>query len=357
MYRLLYSNCWEDGEVVDQALNIEHGKSYLSIASAGDNTLSMLAHNPGSVLAVDKNPAQLACLDLKRVAIEHLSYSDTLAFLGVADSNRRLRTYHLIRNALAPFARRFWDSHRTDIAHGVIHAGITERNFKRFRNLVLPLAISRHDRQQLLSDLPAEKRKQVCDKVLTRSRFCCVMRTVFSRAMVRQLRIGTYSTFYCSENGSLANIIIETVKKGFSSPEVYKNPYVMYIMTGNYHHALPLYLQKPVFNRIKRNIKALTLFSGTIDQALTEYISQRFNGFNLSDIFEYMNPYDFQLCIHRLLTRAVKGARLVYWNTLQSRNGSLFSDGRLRKMNDLAHHLFQQNRSFFYNSIEVDEVC
>jgi S-adenosylmethionine-diacylglycerol 3-amino-3-carboxypropyl transferase len=352
----MYSNCWEDAEIVNQALNITSGNIYLSIASAGDNTLSILAHDPGFVLAVDKNPAQLACLDLKRAAIKHLSYSETLAFLGITASDNRLAIYLCIRDVLTPFSRCFWDDNPKAIKQGFIHTGITERNFTRFRKLILPLILSTHDRHQLLSEIPLSARRKLCKRVLNRPRYRYIIRTVFSRPVVRQFRIGTYSTFHDSCNGALADTIKVRITRGLSSPLASKNPYLMYVMTGNYNHALPHYLQKPVFDRIKETTDRLVLFTGTLQQALTAYSDRSFNGYNLSDIFEYMNPENFHYCICQLVDRASKGARLVYWNTLQKHRASQFSNGRLRTVDDRAHSLFEKNMSFFYDTLNIDEV-
>lgn len=355
MYRVVYSNCWEDAEAVIRALNITPGKSYLSIASAGDNTLGILAHNPGFVLAVDQNPAQLACLDLKRAAIEHLSCPETLAFLGVTGSNRRIPTYKNIRNTLAPFARRFWDRNRNDIKHGIIHAGITERNFKRFRKFILPLAMSRTDQAKLIQKIPAKERSQLCSRVLHNLRYHYVMKTAFSRAIVKQLNIGSYSTFAHSGNGNLASIIMERVQKGFNSQYAHDNPYITYIMTGNYHIVLPYYLQETVFHAIKQNIQSLHVFSGTVQQVLKADDSRTFNGFNLSDIFEYMNDHEFKSCLSLIVQRAAPNARFVYWNTLQMR-AAWNTSAKLCLCKDLADNLFQKSKSFFYDSLMVYEV-
>lgn len=48
-----YSNCWGDARVLLKALHVKEGGVYLSIASSGDNTLSLLAHNPSAVFAID----------------------------------------------------------------------------------------------------------------------------------------------------------------------------------------------------------------------------------------------------------------------------------------------------------------
>jgi len=357
MYRIQYSNCWEDAEVVNKALNIKPGNSYLSISSAGDNTLSILAHNPRSVLAVDKNPAQLACLDLRRVAIEHFSHHDTLRFLGAADADNRINYYQQIRKSLAPFTRSFWDQNMNDIKNGIIHAGITEQNFKRFRVFILPLAISRSDQVKLLKEMSRSERKHLCDKTLSKLRYRYTMRLIFNRIVVRQFKIGAYSTFFHSGNGNLAGTVMERVNMGFNSRHVNKNPYVTYIMTGNYYNALPYYLREPVFHTIKKNIRALKLFSGTVQQALAVFKLYTFNGFNLSDIFEYMDRNAFQSCVNQVIRRAAQGARLVYWNTLQMHDATKVAPGQLHRCTDLVQKLSRINKSFFYDSIMIDEVC
>jgi len=357
MYRILYSNCWEDAEVVNKALNIKPGGSYLSIASAGDNSLSILSCGPDLVLAVDKNPAQLACLELRTAAISNLSYPDTLAFMGLTPSIDRITVYREIRNSLSPYAQRFWDQHLNDIAHGIIHAGQTEKNFRCFRKYVLPLIISRSDQKKLLQKMPMSERAQLCEKVFSRPRYHYIMRSLFSRAVITQIRVGTYSTFHALGNGHLARIVMERVRKGFNTPHAHNNPYITYIMTGNFGDTLPFYLRKEVFLRIKENIGSLKIFSGTICRALASYRVHKFCGFNLSDIFEYMNTSDFHSCIHRLADNAQPGARLVYWNTLKKRDVAYNAPEHVRACTDYAQELSSINKSFFYDSIKVDEVA
>jgi len=63
-HRLCYAQCWEDADVLLEALDIQPGHVCLSIASGGDNTLAMLSCGPARVIAMDRNPAQIACLEL-----------------------------------------------------------------------------------------------------------------------------------------------------------------------------------------------------------------------------------------------------------------------------------------------------
>ncbi len=84
-----YAQCWEDADVLLDALSVQPGDVCLSIASAGDNALAMLARHPAKVFAVDLNPAQLACLELRVAAYRLLSYEDLLVILGSRRAQHR----------------------------------------------------------------------------------------------------------------------------------------------------------------------------------------------------------------------------------------------------------------------------
>ena len=73
-----YANCWEDAEILCEALQPAPGKRFLSIASAGDNSFSILAGG-AEVVAADLSSAQLACVELRRSAFRRLSHSGHFA--------------------------------------------------------------------------------------------------------------------------------------------------------------------------------------------------------------------------------------------------------------------------------------
>ena len=57
-----YAQCWEDADVLLQGLDVQPGDHCLSIASAGDNSLSLLARGAGKVVALDLKPGIIAPL-------------------------------------------------------------------------------------------------------------------------------------------------------------------------------------------------------------------------------------------------------------------------------------------------------
>ena len=50
-----YSQVWEDADILIEALDIKEQDNILSIASAGENAISMLIKKPKVVYAIDLN--------------------------------------------------------------------------------------------------------------------------------------------------------------------------------------------------------------------------------------------------------------------------------------------------------------
>ena len=92
-----YAQCWEDADVLLDSLDIQPGDVCLSIASAGDNTLSLLARDPSRVVAVDLSAAQLACLEIRVAAYRTLTHADLLELIGTRPSTQRSELYRRLR--------------------------------------------------------------------------------------------------------------------------------------------------------------------------------------------------------------------------------------------------------------------
>src|SRR5215471_9190304 len=145
-----YAQCWEDADVLLDALEPGPGKSCLSIASAGDNTLALLSRDPESVLALDLSPAQLACLELRVAAYRSLQHRELLELIGSVESDVRVRLYKACRKHLSPWTATFWNDRLKLVAAGIGSAGRFERYFELFRKRILPLVHSRDRVLELL---------------------------------------------------------------------------------------------------------------------------------------------------------------------------------------------------------------
>ncbi|MDH4231192.1 MAG: BtaA family protein [Nitrospirota bacterium] len=349
-----YSNCWEDADVLLQALDVREGGVYLSISSAGDNTLSILSGNPSLVIALDISAAQLACLELRMAAFASLSYQEVLHFLGVGDGSGRSATYRVIRSALSRDAREFWDSHPEFIERGILHVGKFERYFRLFRRWALPIIHSRDTVLELIREKDAGARADFYRLRWDTWRWRLIFSIFFSRTVMG--RLGRDPEFFAYVEGNVAERIRERAGYALTALPTHDNPYLEYILKGNFENSLPFYLRQENFEAIKRNLCRLILFKGSVDEALQANKGVLFDGFNLSDIFEYMSYEEYVSALERIAASSKMGARLVYWNMLADRKPPDLFKERLAPLGEIAGALFLKDKAFFYKALRVEQV-
>jgi S-adenosylmethionine-diacylglycerol 3-amino-3-carboxypropyl transferase len=349
-----YSNCWEDADILLKALQVKEGGIYFSIASSGDNTLSILSQSPLFVLAIDINSAQLACVELKKAAFLNLTYEETLHFLGVQNGVDRISTYRKIRKHLSANAQQFWDGNQEIIKRGVIHVGKFENYFRLFRKWALTLVHPQERAIELLIRKEDRERFRFYNQKWDTWRWRLLFKIFFSRPVMGHL--GRDPEFFKYVKGDVASRIMERVKYGLTALPTNENPYLEYILTGNFKNSLPFYLRRESFDIIQKNLEKLVLFKGDLDTAFRAYSTLRFDGFNLSDIFEYMSHEQYTYELQKILGFSKKEARLVYWNMLVDRKRPEKMKDRLKPLERKARELFLQDKAFFYKSLIVEEV-
>ena len=350
-----YANCWEDADVLLQALEIKPTGSYLSVASAGDNTLSLLSANPAQVIAADISDAQLACLELRKAAFRNLAYGEVLQFLGVKAAADRAKVYRGLAGSLSAPSRAFWDEHPELIQPGIIHVGKFESYFKMFRTWILPLVHGAADIAELLRPKAQAERQEFYQRRWDTAPWRLIFRLFFSRTVMG--RLGRDPEFFRYVEGDVAARLLERAQYALTVLPTHDNPYLEYILTGNFARALPHYLRPEQYQAIRANLDKLVLFKGGIAEALEAHPGVKFDGFNLSDIFEYMSYGDYVRHLHLLVEGSNQGARLAYWNMLADRLPPADCRGRLESLEARAIALFRQDKAFFYKAFRIEEVC
>jgi S-adenosylmethionine-diacylglycerol 3-amino-3-carboxypropyl transferase len=104
-----YAQVWEDADVLLKALKIDESDNILSIASAGENILSMLLSNPNKIYAIDLNKNQIACFKFKIACYKYLKYEECMELIGVFDSSDRLKIYKKIEEKLSDDVKAYFD--------------------------------------------------------------------------------------------------------------------------------------------------------------------------------------------------------------------------------------------------------
>jgi S-adenosylmethionine-diacylglycerol 3-amino-3-carboxypropyl transferase len=346
-----YASVWEDADVLCEALApAAEGGRLLSVCSAGDNTLALLTLDPVEVVATDLNPAQIACLELRVAAFLGLEDRELLPFLGVEYTNRRAGMYSHLRPSLSDQSRSFWDAHPALVSRGIIHVGKFERYLRAFRRFLLPLVHGRRTLDALTTSRPLPEQREFYRERWNTRRWRLLFSLFFSRAVMG--RLGRDPALFDHVEGPAAERILRRTEYALTEIPTATNPYLVYIMTGNYSPgALPRYLRPAERDVIRSRLHRLSWRLGGVEAA-----EGSFHGFNLSDVFEYMSDTEHVRIYGELLERSHPGARLVYWNMLAERSSPPEFSSRARPLHDLARGLHARDRAWFYQRLHVDEV-
>lgn len=348
-----YAQVWEDADILVAALAPQPAHTLLSIASAGDNALALLASG-ARVVAIDLNPAQLACLELRVAAYRELDHPALLELIGSRASARRVELFARCRPLLSPEARAFWDALPDAIAAGIGSAGKFERYFTTFRERVLPLVHGRSRVAELLRGGDPAAREIFYEKCWNTWRWRLLFRLFFSRFVMG--RLGRDPAFFRYVEGRISARILARTRYALTELNPAENPYLAWILTGTHGEALPFALRAENFDAIRVNLDRLEWRRQTVEEFLTAEPGVRLDGANLSDIFEYMSEENTAALLARLADASNPGARFAYWNMLAPRSRPEALAGRLRPLDVLASELFAKDRAFFYSRFVVEEV-
>ncbi len=337
-----------------EALAVGPGDRVLSIASAGDNALALLADGPAEVVAIDLSDAQLACLALRVAAFQSLSHVELLELIGSRPSTRRDRLYRRCRPALDADARRFWDARTDAVEAGIGSAGRFERYFRLFRQIVLPLAQPRRRVQTLLDGGGTAKDRRVWyDAHWDTARWRALFGVAASRLVLGRARD---PRFFDHVEGDVAGRIRARVREVVTETDPADNPYLQWILTGSHATALPRYLRAEHFETIRDHLDRLTWRRASLEEVLADAGPGAFSQFNLSDVFEYMAPEHAASLFRQIADAARPGARAAYWNLLADRRPPADLQDRLRPLADLSERLHRADKAPFYGAFRVDEV-
>jgi S-adenosylmethionine-diacylglycerol 3-amino-3-carboxypropyl transferase len=349
-----YAQCWEDADVLRQALAPRADHTCLSIASAGDNALALLSAGPARVIAVDMNPAQLACLELRVAAYHELEHAELLELIGSRPSTDRAALYRRCRPRLSARATAFWDAHANVVDAGIGSGGKFERYFELFRTRILPLIHSRARVDKLLAGGSPAQRESFYAREWDTWRWRLLFRFFFSRFVMG--RFGRDPAFFRYVEGRVADRILARTRYALTALDPAANPYLQWILTGRHRTALPFALRPENFEPIRRHLDRLEWTGLSIEAYLDAHPELRVDRFNLSDIFEYMSPENHQQVLERLLAASRPGARLAYWNMLAPRSRPDALAARLRPLKDEAERLFAADKAWFYSRFVLEEV-
>ena len=367
-----YSQCWEDTEVLLESLNIQENDICFGILSAGDNVFSMLAENPKKVVALDISFPQIALAKLKKEVFNSLSYEEMLEFMGVMKSDKRIEIYDRIKENLDKEVKEYWDFNKEAIQKGIIHAGKFEKFFKIFREKILPFVHSKKRIEKLLEKKSRQERIEYYDKYWNNFRWKLMFKLFFSKYIVGKL--GRDKKFFRYAEKNISEEMKERSRYALCELNPYENPYINYILTGNYRKdCLPYFLRKENFDKIRKNLHKVEIFQSSVEEYLDQ-IDFKINKFNLSDIFEYMSAENYSKLMGKIYDNDEDNALLAYWKLIVERNSEKLdyeetdseiaftgketnvNGKKYERMKELDRKLHEKDMTFFYTDFVVEKV-
>jgi S-adenosylmethionine-diacylglycerol 3-amino-3-carboxypropyl transferase len=344
-----YANCWEDADVLIKGLNIQAGDRVLSIASAGDNSFSMLTSDPDLVVAVDINPIQLNLIALKKAAFQVLDYENFLNFLGFNDCSNRWQIFQEVKNSLSPEMANFWTNRKSEIENGIIHQGKFEKYFTLFHKRVLPFIHSKKIVSKLFEDKSASQQLDFHNEKWNNWRWRFFIFVFFGDYIWG--RFGRDLRFLKEVKVPVSTFILDQTYQHLSKVNCQNNYFLQYILTGKFKTKLPHYARKENFGKIKSNLDKLEIYHGLAEDAFNKF--SNFNKFNLSNIFEYMDLDLFKTVGDNLIENGRSGSRYAYWNLMVPRRMSTSSSSL--QYDPSSKDLAAVDCGFFYGDFIIDE--
>jgi S-adenosylmethionine-diacylglycerol 3-amino-3-carboxypropyl transferase len=206
----------------------------------------------------------------------------------------------------------------------------------------------------LLEEKTESERNEFYDRRWNNRRWRFLFKVFFSRLVMG--RLGRDPEFFRYVEGSVADRILERTKYALTTLPTHANPFLTYILTGNFGLALPRYLRPEIFPGVCSGLDRLILFNGPAQEAATVHGAGGFDGYNLSDIFEYLDAEMGERVYGGLLDHARPGARYAYWNMLVPRSCPAAHAARIQSLGALSDGLFARDQAFFYSRFVVEEV-
>lgn len=350
-----YAQVWEDAEVLVDALRGAPGRSFLSVCSAGDNALALLLLDPTRVVVRDLAEAQLHCLRIRIAAMHALSWREFVILMqppsadgGSIASHRSLM--ERMMPALDPSGRAFWSERLAAVETlGLAGVGRFEHYFALFRRFVLPLIHGRRTVEGVFVPRTPKERVNFYANHWNTWRWRLATNLFFSRFAMG--RLGRDPSFFAHAEGSLPAQVRRKTRHAAVEMDPCANPYMQWILLGRHAKALPLAWREEHYETIRARCSRIEIDLGRIDEA-----DGPFDGFNLSDVFEYMGSDEFAATYGRLLARARHGARLVYWNMMAPRRAPSMHASSVRRNVETETRLKAADKAFFYADLVIEDV-
>ncbi|KAG0348409.1 hypothetical protein BG004_005250 [Podila humilis] len=362
--KIRYSQVWEDTRLLRQGLHLKPQSRVLSIASAGDNVFSLLLDDVREVVAIDFSPAQLALCALKIAAYKTLKYDEFTQLLGfefdgkdIGAEARVILYQDKVRAAITKVEfRTYWDENLDLIRNKIIHIGRLEKFFNLYRKYVLPLAHYKSTVRSLLANQDLTKQEKFFDAIWNTWIWRAGARAFFGQMSLGHL--GRDPKFFEHVRLDVGAFLLSKISNGVRNIPIWDNYYAEYVFTGQQSgkNALPDYLIRENYETIRSRIGRVKLVRADVLRYLQSEESGHFDGYNLSDIFEWMDEDLFKTFLTAIHNKGTSDARICYWNLFVPRERPEELKELIRSEIELSDAATAKDRTYFYRRFVIETI-
>jgi S-adenosylmethionine:diacylglycerol 3-amino-3-carboxypropyl transferase len=308
-----FGHTQEDERTEAAALDLPGG-NVLSITSAGEMPLNLLALGADEVVAVDIDPNQNHLARLKLATVLTLDRAESIRFLGYmpAEAYMRRRWLDAVLPQLPDATATFWSEHVDAVDDGPIWAG----RFEHYLHLALTLTgpiLSRPFRRMAECDTLAEQH-EVFEEALDRPAIHAIFRLVFSPKTYGGHGLDARALQHHDEGAKpLGERFFDNLRALCENTPAKSNPYLQLFSLGEVLSAdvVPTYLTAAGFDAVRERHDALEIVDGDVLEYLRD-TPRTFNRFHLSNVTDWMAYDDFRSLLRLIILRSDRPARLVW---------------------------------------------
>ncbi len=303
----------EDERTEAVALHLDSSDKVLSIASAGDMPLSLLALGAGSVDAVDIDPNQLHLLHLKAEAVRNLDREEAVGFLGFLPTPTALRRRMLQRvlTTLPSSSRRFWQIHTKDVEEGAIWAGRHERQTRLVIDTLLKI-LGRRPIEELFGFNSLPDQADYYERTFNTPRLRQMLRLAFHPRVQSVLRRGLVGrAMSIASNG---DELFERFRSICTASLARDNHFLQLMVLGRVlsGRSVPAYLSEDGFHIVRRKLSDLHVHQSDLATYLRRGDLAVFDKAHLSNLVDWLEPRVFDDIMRLVVERASCPARVVW---------------------------------------------
>jgi S-adenosylmethionine-diacylglycerol 3-amino-3-carboxypropyl transferase len=168
--------------------------------------------------------------------------------------------------------------------------------------------------------------------------------------------LGRDPRFFVHADGPVSQRLLARIARSLRDDDAGANPYLRWILTGAHGDALPLALRPESFDAIRANLDRLEIRASSLEEFVDTYGGTPIDGWNLSDVFEYVDMGAYASLLARIAAISSPRARLAYWNMLVPRRRPDSLAPFLASREDVAAPLRARDRVPFYGDFVVEEA-